>query len=219
VRIEENKEYMRIRENWTNIWMERIRENRRLKQRYINTLIFSIFGGVIMPAKVTLKDEKILDSWSILIENAQGRGKEIYEKTKRYIEESQAPGIKTIDVKVRPSWLKGLLGKEREYLRVENTALKDFKMYVGARDYGNNLDVQWYLTCEPGFFKKRLSRVLTSSEDTLSFLLDIFKQQDLRAYATVVHHALLKAVIDLMSELEQDSSKIDRKSRGFLGIS
>jgi hypothetical protein len=27
-------------------------------------------------------------------------------------------------------------------------------MYIGARDYGTNLDVQWFLTCEPGFLKK-----------------------------------------------------------------
>lgn len=173
-----------------------------------------------MSSKVTLKDEKILESWSILIENAKGRGNEIYEKTKRYLEESEAPAVKTDMVKVRPGFLKGvILGREREYMRVKSDALKDFKMYIGARDYGNNLDVQWYLTCEPGFFKKRLSRVLTSSEDTLSFLLDIFQQQDLRAYATVVHHSLLKAVMELMDELEQDTSKIDRKSRGFLGIS
>lgn len=172
-----------------------------------------------MSKKVTLKNEKILDSWSILLENVQGRKDEIYEKTKKYIEDSQAPGIGIDIVKVRPSRLKGLLGMEREYLRVRNDALKDFKMYVGARDYGNNLDVQWYLTCEPRFFKKRLSTVLTGSEDTLSFLLDIFKQQDLRAYATVVHHSLLKAVVDLMDALNQDASKIDRKSKGFLGIS
>ena len=173
-----------------------------------------------MAEKVTLKDEKILDSWSILIDDAKGRGNEIYEKTRKYLEESKAPAIHTDMVKVRPSFLKGvILGREREYMRVRSDTLKDFKMYIGARDYGNNLDVQWYLTCEPGFFKKRLSAALTSSEDTLSFLLDIFQQQDLRAYATVVHHSLLKAVIELMSELEQDSSKIDKKSRGFLGIS
>jgi len=28
-----------------------------------------------MPKKVTLGEEKILDNWSVLIENAQGRGK------------------------------------------------------------------------------------------------------------------------------------------------
>jgi hypothetical protein len=49
--------------------------------------------------------------------------------------------------------------------------------------------------------------------------LDLFDQQDLRAYGTNAHHCLLKAVEKLMINLHQDPSKIDRKSRGFLGIS
>ena len=55
-----------------------------------------------MSKKITLKDEKILDSWSILLENAQGRKDEIYEKTKKYIEDSQAPGIEIDIVKGSP---------------------------------------------------------------------------------------------------------------------
>jgi len=41
----------------------------------------------------------------------------------------------------------------------------------------------------------------------------------LRAYTTNAHHCLIKAVEKLMTNLNQDTSKIDRKSRGFLGIS
>jgi len=52
---------------------------------FINTLILLIFGELVMSKKVTLKDEKILDSWSILIEDGKGRENEIYEKTKKYI--------------------------------------------------------------------------------------------------------------------------------------
>ena len=94
-------------------------------------------------------------------------------------------------------------------------------MYIGARDYGNNLDVQWYLTCEPGFFKKTLSSILTkgASDKALSFLLDIFQQQDLTAYVTYIHHCLLKAVEALMTSLGQDFKRVDRKSKGFLGVS
>jgi len=94
-------------------------------------------------------------------------------------------------------------------------------MFIGARDFGDTLDISWFITCEPGFFKKRLSNVLTSgaSDKALSLSLDIFQQQDLNAYATIVHHCLLKAVEKMMSGKGQDASKIDRKSKGFLGIS
>ncbi len=49
-------------------------------------------------------------------------------------------------------------------------------------------------------------------------VLDIFAQQDLRAYATVVHQCVRDAVEALMDELGQDSSKINRQSKGFLEV-
>ena len=170
---------------------------------------------------ITLQDEKIIDRWSMLIEGGQGQAEQVYQDTERFIRESKAPGINIERTRVRPSWLKGLLGNERSYMMVTNESLGDYRMFIGARDYGDNLDVQWYMTCEPGFFKKHLSSVLTSgaSDKALSLNLDLFKQQDLNAYATIVHHCLLKAVDKLMLGAGQDSSKIDRKSRGFLGIS
>jgi hypothetical protein len=49
--------------------------------------------------------------------------------------------------------------------------------------------------------------------------LNLFNKQDLTAYVTCVHHCLLEAVEKLMLGMDQDPSKIDRKTRGFLGIS
>jgi hypothetical protein len=170
---------------------------------------------------ITLKDEKIIDRWSMIVENGQEKSEQIYQDTETYIKESKAPGIRIERAKVRPGWLKGLFGNERNYMMVSNDALSDYRMFIGARDYGDNLDISWFLTCEPGFFSKKLSHVLTSgaSDKALSLNLDLFQQQDLNAYATVVHHCLIKAIEKMMSGLGQDSSKIDRKSRGFLGIS
>jgi len=170
---------------------------------------------------VTLKDEKIIDRWSIIIEKAQGNAEQIYKDAENFIKDSKAPGVEIERVKVRPSWLKGLFGNERNYMMVTSEGLNDYRMFIGARNYGDNLDVQWYLTCEPGFFKKTLSDILTkgASDKALSFSLDLFQQQDLNAYATVVHHCLIKAVEKMMAGMGQDILKIDRKSRGFLGIS
>ncbi|MCX5991190.1 MAG: hypothetical protein NTZ04_02495 [Chloroflexi bacterium] len=49
--------------------------------------------------------------------------------------------------------------------------------------------------------------------------LNLLDQQDLRAYIINAHHCLLKAVDKLMLDLHQEPSKIERRSRGFLGIS
>lgn len=157
----------------------------------------------------------------MLIENGQGNAEQIYQDTEGLIIESKVPRVEIDRVTVRPSWLKGLLGAERNYVMVANEGLKDYRMFIGARDYGNSLDISWYLTCEPGFFKKNLSEILSkgASDKALSFNLDLFQQQDLSAYATVVHHCLLKVIEKIMLNLGQDPSKMDRKSKGFLGIS
>ena len=77
-------------------------------------------------------------------------------------------------IEATPSMFKGLFGKKRDYLMVTNAALKDYRMYVGARDYGRHLDISWFLTVELGFFKKAFSEVLTkgASNTALSFALN-----------------------------------------------
>lgn len=174
-----------------------------------------------MSGKVTLRDEKIIDRWSMVIENGRGNTEQIYKDTDSYVKESKAPGIEIKRVSVRSGWLKGLFGKERDYMMVTNLGLRDYRVFIGASDYGDNLDVSWYLTCEPGFFERTLSNILTrgASNRALSFCLDLFHQQDLNAYATVVQHCLIRAIEKLLQALGQDTSKIDKKSRGFLGIS
>lgn len=183
----------------------------------------SVFD-VLKGKAAVLGDEKILDNWSILIDKGEGKAGQVYEKTKAYIQKTEVPNMEMNLIQVVPKSpiAKRAKWKEaREYLRVKHEILKDYNMYVGARDYGNNLDVQWYLTCEPGLLKKALSQAITkgTSDKAISLALDLFSQQDLRAYATVVHHSLLQAVVDIMDSLNQDTSEIDRKSKGFLGIS
>lgn len=73
----------------------------------------------------------------------------------------------------------GLFGKKRDYLFITNEALKDHRMYMGARDYSNNLDVSLYVTTEPGFFKGALSKALSEPDKSLSFMLDLFVRQEL----------------------------------------
>lgn len=104
----------------------------------------------------------------------------------------------------------------KSYLLVSNDYLNHYKLFVGARDYGNNLNVSWYLVCEPSFldrlFKKKHEKIVYTP-------IYLFDQEELTAYVTCAHHCVLKAVERVMQGLGQDPSKIDRKSRGFLGVS
>jgi len=172
---------------------------------------------------VTLKEEKIIDSWATVIEGAQGKADYIFEETQRFLKEAEAPDVVWKMVSAQPSRIKGLiLGKKRDYLMVTNKGIgESYRMYIGARDFGNNLDVTWFLTVEPKWLKviaKAAVNIATVGTAGALMEIDIFDQQDLRAYVTVTHHCLLKAVKNLMKELGQDFSQIQRKSKGFLEV-
>ncbi len=181
----------------------------------IGLIILLIGLALLVPAMLT--KEEVIDNWSVLIEDGQGRAEKIFQDAEGFIKGSKAPGLVIERQKLAPGVLKGILGVRRDFLVVaplNNPRLEPFKVYINARDYGNNLDVSWYLTYKPGAFRFRVFRRAFSVEK-----LDLFDQQDLRAYITNAHHCLLKAVEKLMAELGQDPAKVDRKSRGFLGIS
>lgn len=182
---------------------------------------------IVRVAPRRLKREQVLDSWYVLIQNAQRRSEDIFQNTQRLIMETKAPDIEMKRKSVVSSIIKGILGEKREFLIVRNHTnrnLKTYQMYINARDYGNNLHVSWYLVTRIGFWRTIMAIILFSiarepRPETLVMKLDLFDQQDLTAYVTNAHHCLIEAVERLMLNMGQDPSKIDRKSRGFLGIS
>lgn len=184
-----------------------------------------------MAQKIALREEKILEKWSVLVQNAQGKGKEIIEKAAKLIQQSNAPGVKAemarVFPKVAPGFLeskffKGLEQKGRDYLMITNENIKSMRLLVGAQDYGNNLFVSWYLVCEPGILSKIFSAFSGKKEEGskwVPIITDVFMEEELTAYTTLIHHSVLEAVEALMVSVGQDFSKVDRKSRGFMGIS
>jgi hypothetical protein len=182
-------------------------------------VVFYLYSAIGVPRGIVRKEE-VLDSWGVLIENGRGRAEEIFREAERFIAESKVPGVEAERREMAPGIIKGLLGEKRDFLVVKNKNLFRYQILIGARDYGSNLDVSWYLTYRLSFFDRLLSffrlgrEIIRSSAD-----LDLFEQQDLIAFATNCHHCLLKAVEKLMQSLNQDPSKINRRSRGFLGIS
>jgi hypothetical protein len=62
---------------------------------------------------------------------------------------------------------------------------------------GRHLDVSWFLTVEPGFFKSAFSAMLANgNHQALSFSLDEFKNQDLRTYVTSVHRFCVRKAVE-----------------------
>ncbi|MCD6226021.1 hypothetical protein J7J95_03030 [bacterium] len=188
-----------------------------------------------------LKEEKILEEWSYLIEGAEGKSEQVFKLTEKNIDKVQPPQVELEREMIRPvGTLVGFFTtKKREFLVASNKYLKGYKIYLGARDYGKQLMVSWYLIGEAGVLAKLadimakhwilgfiflpfyliilLLQMIWKKSVTLENM-NLFDREEATAYITTVHHAVLEAVADIMKGLNQDPSKIDKRTKGFLNI-
>jgi len=184
--------------------------------------VFIVLGVIAVLIVIAERKAQIHENWSILIRGARGQRDKVISTTKELIIISKAPSIEMKEEKVGPSLAPTTFGETREFLIVadrRNLKLGNFKAYVNANDYGDGLFVSWYLTYMPDVWQTVASLFPGLGKAVGLDELNLFNRQDLTAYATCVHHCLLDAVDKLMLGLNQDPSKIDRKTRGFLGIS
>jgi hypothetical protein len=124
---------------------------------------------------------------------------------------------------VTPSFFKGLGGKRRESIIVRNRRFRDHVLCIGARSYGSSLDVSWYLLESTRAMIIRILAYVPIIRGILILLrilriLDVFDQEDLRAYVSVCHHATRHGVEDIIERRKLDVN-IDWKSKGLFGVS
>jgi hypothetical protein len=157
-----------------------------------------------MVKAIVLHRNNVADSWSCIVEHANGNAARIYRSTAAAILASRLPDVYLERVFVRPTHRRK---QEREYLLVTNENFKEYPIYIGASDYGNNLAIYWYLVVTDDLFA-----ALSSGS------LHLFQQQELRCYVTVIHRCLCHAVAELLLSFGQDASFLEPKSMGFLGV-
>lgn len=174
---------------------------------------------------VSLRREAIIDRWSTILEGASGTAAYLTDTVVDQLMRSELPGLRWSWVDVAPNLVSGLLGRRRPALCIQNRDLSDFRMYVCVIDYGRHLSVTWFLTVEPGLLKRVASLALTRAflrrgdKRALSFNLDLFAEQELRAFATTVHRCCVKRAVSLLAaSLDQDVSNFDWRSCGFLEL-
>jgi hypothetical protein len=166
---------------------------------------------------LTLKEESILNEWSMIIDHGAGNAQAVLDDIQAKLEEAQIPGgcIWAIEEVKSPTWIQRV---RRDFLIVNLEQFKDYCIYVGIRDYGVHLDCCRFLTVEPGFLKKLASEKIYGYADGLSHPKNVLTHQDLRAWVTVVHHIVLDSVQGLLTKLGQDTKLIQRGSKGSLEI-
>jgi len=173
---------------------------------------------LVMKRRAQLRKEHILERWEVLIEGGNGSAEDIFDSVTAVLESAEAPHVKWERKKILAGGL--LTGVNYNGIIVSNSALMGCKIYVIAYDYGKGLHTAWFLTMQPGFWDKAIASAILKVSDPRALVryFDIPHELELSAYVTTVHSGMKKAIGTLMAKLEQDFSKVDTKSKGFLEI-
>ena len=184
-----------------------------------------------------VKGLSIIESWFGLIEEANGSKKRIYKEVKEKINALEPPNIVVSEQTITSG---SMIGRsKRDYLMVKNSRINGWVMYIGAHDYGKQLFVSWYLIEEPTGLMLFVKIMTAHWAAALIFFpvwllgviierlrgkaspaqTDIFDIEEQIAYVTVVRDSVLESAEEICEELDQDFSKVEVKSRGFLNIS
>lgn len=175
-------------------------------------LVFlALFIYMIWNTPDFLVREQVVDRWSMLIAGGNEQADLIIAATVRGIEENEPPDVE-VDFVELAARRQQIGGRMLPFLVVRNTSragIKPYRMHMNAREYGNNLQVSWYLSFHPSAWQRFRGRL---GED-----LDLFDEEELRAYVTVVHQSFTEAVLEALNTLGQDTN-VNRTSQGFLNV-
>jgi hypothetical protein len=166
---------------------------------------------------ITLKEESILNEWSTIVEKGAEQVVFVLSAIQERLREANMPGNCTWSIEEVQS--SGFFAKvRRELIVVRLEEFKDYRVYIGVRAFGIHMDCSRFLTVEPNVLKKWASERLTGVGDALSAPKNILIHQDLRAWATVVHHAVIDTISESLTKLGQDPRLLNRTSKGILEI-
>lgn len=172
---------------------------------------------------MSLKSQNISERWFAAIGGANGHGEKVLRDFITRVQEAGIPGI-TAEKKnistglgnaVKSIFRGGGGSNVREMIEIKNETMAGWIIYAGARDYGKQLLVSWYLVVD----EKELPRLARAIGGASMMELDIFQTEELSAFVTLVHEALKSAVNDSMKELNLDFTKVNTHTHGFLNIS
>jgi hypothetical protein len=164
---------------------------------------------------MVLDNDRVIDSFNYIVEGGGGREDWVLRETERFIIDSNMPGIVTEQKNVAPEFL---ALEKRKFLIVRHIKYRQFRMFIGARSFGEHLDASWFLALDPGFFKRTVSKHATGNPHALSQKLDFFAQQDIKAFKTVSHECFKRALVMVMEELKLDPTALSADTKGYLDV-
>jgi hypothetical protein len=178
-----------------------------------------LYGAAAVAAgagqRYSISREKVAHKWNYIVENGAGNVHWVVEKIRELIKESNMPGVTCDQAEVSS----GIFSEKRQFLVVRHNSLRDYRMFINIRSFGAHLDASWYVTIEPRFLKRTLSKYTQGNPNAFSQNIDIFSQQDLGAYIGVTRNCVERALDMLLEELKLDPGRLhNTQSKGFLSV-
>lgn len=178
-----------------------------------------------------ISTDKVKDQWSAMIDKAKGRGDELLERVARLVKENNIPNVQLANRSLSID-----RAESHPFLVVSNDRFKGYEMAIGAYDYGDRLNVMWYLIFDsPEHVESREAASRGRAvHDNISFnwrikageegyvapeKLSMLAKQELTNYVSIVHQILKDEVEQMMDGLNLDFSKVDTHTRGFTNLS
>lgn len=158
-----------------------------------------IFGN---SDEVNLNPLAIINQWSTIVPEAAGRGEKFFGLVEKVMNDIAIPTVVIERKQLHAIKMKGKDNAgEVPCLYIHATAFRGVDTYVVARDWSKHLLLSRY-ACS-------LNAMDTMSE---------FEKENLTAYLSFIHNAVLLATQEIMGELNKDFSKINAKSQGLIDI-
>lgn len=173
---------------------------------------------------MALTDDKILKEWVRFIEGYKGLKAPLFEKIEERIIAYNAREIQWKTQMMQTQGAFFIQGGELEFMTFRHARMADFLIHATCVDFGDNSIVAWFLTCEPTFLKRWLSKRFTKAMGydanhpdavrVFSNNLTIPNRLGLRGFVTAVHDSMYVSMKELLEAAGKDTKVLDDNYRG-----
>jgi len=140
----------------------------------------------------------------MIVASASGKENHVMEELEKLITRAQMPQVQCSRNEINVSFF----SSKRDFLILRHTYFKHYRILLGVGAYGSSLDASWFLMFTPRLFRRK-----PTMEN-----IDLFTQQDLRAFASISLHCLKGVLETLCEELNHDQTGLNTGSKGFLSV-
>ena len=149
-----------------------------------------------------INDNKVEQRWATTIGGMHGHGERLMDGVARRIEKEHIPDTA---VSRRPMTIEGA-AEPLPFVVVSNAnpILKAHKVLISAVDYGERLNIRWYVIMD-----------ITEIHNGALIQKSMATKEALSSYVAIVRSLFDAELKELMDDLQLDFTKVDTHTRGF----